>query len=892
MHIKRSAVKADRNRFLDQLSKDVTLADVSRPKQLFQRVRRAFPKAASAKRSGFVALPAVELEDGTLAATCADRAQRWRDHFMGQESGRSVSAKEYQLELLQKDRQCQDRPVLSDSSVLPSLAALETAVLSLRRAKAAGPDGITSELLRVAPTDSARRLFALYLKSTLALREPIEFKGGALMTLAKRAAMSFGCDKHRSIMLSSVPGKLFHKALRDKITPHLFRMCPDLHGGVRAGIGVDTISLSVKCFQALAAAAGELPAVVFYDVRAAYYQVLRECLTGDEPDDRVLLRFFHKLGVPAEAIGELRSKLEGMSILAENGCEPHLVAILREVFAGTWFRLDCHAPLVATSAGVRPGDPLADVLFAVSFSAYTRAVQCALRAAGLETLLPPCARQPPWDTPNGPVELGPASWADDFAALHAAATPGGLVQRVVSATGVFLTHATSNGIQLAFAVDKTAVVLPPRVAFCADVGIQNGPTGPYLAIQDAITGTRQSMPVVQAYKHLGGIITNTATVAPEVHYRFSQATWTLRPLRGILFGNPSIPLPTRRHLLQSLVESKFTFGSATLELHTVGSVRLWSRLYVSLFRSLQPRSAAQRKCHSYAVLQTARVCTPPLALAKARGSFLLRVLEQGPATLRHLLLLQWEASPTHSWLGQLHDDPVRALLEVMIDDRTWWKRQVQAAIRICLSDVDRWVQGVPPAGASAAPTASAPTELMDFPCPFCSAQFPLRKHLGAHMARRHGMVAPARLYMPQPTCVVCLRHYHTLPRVQRHLRGSKACLLRASLLMPPMSIAEVKEVEAADVTRAKKLRRGSWQLYTAALPVLPVYGPSQPTRAELRAHLDDEAPLSLLADPPVDPGFLAWIQAEAGFTTREPQRGSSASFWQQRIPVGCGNVRA
>ena len=236
------------------------------------------------------------------------------------------------------------------------------------------------------------------------------------------------------------------------------------------------------------------------------------------------------------------------------------------------------------------------------------------------------------------------------------------------------------------------------------------------------------------------------------------------------------------------------------------------------------------------------------------------------------------------------DCPIRALLDVLQDDTSWWKRQAQAAARQCLKDLDKWI-AVPTGGEIAAHDEVQVTEQALYPCPFCTASFPLRKHLGVHMARRHGVVAPARLYMPQPFCTVRLRFFHTLPRVQRHLRGSKACLFRATELLPPMTQAEVKEVEAQDALNARKLRKASWQLYSAAPPPLPVYGPLQPTRAELRQALGDEAPVSLLADPAVNAGTLEWIRAEIGYTTCEPKREGSRSFWQRRIVPGSGQSR-
>ena len=901
----RASVKADRNAYLDTLVKDVGLADIQHPKQLYQKVRKAFPKAASTRRGKFVALPAVELEDGTLAPDNEARAQRWRDHFASQESGEQTAAEAYSAAVLAADqRKHAQGAVCFDPYLLPSLADIEQDVLSLKRAKAAGQDGITAELLRMQPLLAARHLVGLQTKSILSLREPVEWKGGSLFTLAKKASAVFRCDKHRSILLSSIPGKLFHRGIRAKIMPSLLENVTDLHGGVKSGIGVDTISLSVTCFQSYTVKRGLLPALIFFDVRAAYYQVLRETLTGAPLDDKVICALFHRLGVPGHAFEELRIQLSKLASLAECGCSQHAIALAAEVFTGTWFRLDHFTPVVSTKAGVRPGDPLADVFFAVSFTAYVRAVQEALASKGLQTRLPPGKGAPPWKADPAPAVLGPASWADDFAVMHAAATAINLVAEVRAVTSVYLTHATANGIQLAFGADKTAAVFPATVAFQTGLGfcVQDGEIS--LPVLDETTGLFHDLPVVQAYKHLGNIVTSGGTTVPEINYRFSQAAWSLKPLRHTLFANPSISLVTRRLLLQSLVVSKFAFSTAAIVLRVSGHWRLWAKLYTRLWSALQPRRTSEHRAHSYTILHTAHAATPPLALAKARAGLLLRLLERGPATLRQLVFLQWQAAPDSSWLGQFIADiqhvglyqqaartllsqscPISSLITAVQDDRTWWKRQINAATKQCHQDLDAWHKErasgllVPPSQHKEVEVTAVPA----FACPFCDARFSLRKHLGTHVARRHGLPCPARLFAHHPTCVACLRYFHTMPRAQRHLKGSRKCLLRASRLLSPLSLQEIKEVEATDAKRRSKLQAGQWELYTAAPPPLQAFGPPQPTRAVLRDMLAEDSPLSLLSDPVVDPAFLCWVTGEIQLSTREPPRSDAPSFWHQRI---------
>ena len=244
----------------------------------------------------------------------------------------------------------------------------------------------------------------------------------------------------------------------------------------------------------------------------------------------------YRLGVPPSAYEELRSLLAGIASLADCCDSGHALALTREVFTGTWFRLDRSAPLVATAAGVRPGDPLADLFFAVSFSAYISAVQAALVAKQLHTPLAAGCSDPPWEAPAPPTVLGPASWADDFVAMHAAPDGPSLIARVQAATSVFLTHATANGIQLAFGPEKTAALLPPAVAFDAHPEIHKQGSTSWLEVADGITGAVQCLPLVQAYKHLGPLSLRFTTATPK--RRGASGRFVARCL-----GTPVFPFP-------------------------------------------------------------------------------------------------------------------------------------------------------------------------------------------------------------------------------------------------------------------------------------------------------------------------------------------------------------
>ena len=83
----KACAKADRIAYLQGLVSAVTLADLRNPKDLYQRVRRAFPQTRSARKPLFCPVPAVVTPDGDLAKDVDGRLECWRAHFADQEAG-------------------------------------------------------------------------------------------------------------------------------------------------------------------------------------------------------------------------------------------------------------------------------------------------------------------------------------------------------------------------------------------------------------------------------------------------------------------------------------------------------------------------------------------------------------------------------------------------------------------------------------------------------------------------------------------------------------------------------------------------------------------------------------------------------------------------------------
>ena len=125
------------------------------------------------------------------------RLQRWAEYFAEQEHGALLQPGKYGRAVLQARRARSltwQEPAVED---LPTLADVEEGILALSCGKASGLDNVTAEVLRADVAQTAKLFFPVYLKAALACREPVAWKGGALVTLAKRAGHTLQCSAYR-----------------------------------------------------------------------------------------------------------------------------------------------------------------------------------------------------------------------------------------------------------------------------------------------------------------------------------------------------------------------------------------------------------------------------------------------------------------------------------------------------------------------------------------------------------------------------------------------------------------------------------------------------------------------------------------------------------------------
>ena len=106
---------------------------------------------------------------------------------------------------------------------------------------------------------------------------------------------------------------------------------------------------------------GVSSAIVFFDLKAAFYSVLRQALLAVELDPTALIAALARLGLPSALIDAwLQQARQDHAVLDTN---PHLEELLQDCMTHTFFTVDGVPGLCHTTRGTRPGDPLGDLLF-------------------------------------------------------------------------------------------------------------------------------------------------------------------------------------------------------------------------------------------------------------------------------------------------------------------------------------------------------------------------------------------------------------------------------------------------------------------------------------------------------------------------------------------------
>eukprot|EP00438_Fugacium_kawagutii_P017234 Skav228673 [mRNA] locus=scaffold1332:626815:631419:- [translate_table: standard] len=747
-------------------------------------------------------LPYLLDEHGAPILDSAGQQERWIDFFSNMEGGTRVTAAELRSNWIQslKDIEAHDPEDPIRVEDLPSLMDLESALRAAPMKKAVGPDGLPAELCKVDPGALAHRLYPLLWKILLHGQEPLQYKGGRLTPIYKGKGAHGEVASHRSILVSNHLGKCLHKAIRTK-TYGLYESF--VHSSQLGGRRKIPVAVGVHFARAFLRGTGErhqAAALLFVDLKEAFYRLFRPLALGNAISDEDIAAAFCRLGMPTSALSDLRTHLlQEDCALQQAGLQPFQRRAIACIHSCTWFRLPLQRDYVQTSMGSRPGDCFADTVFSFIYARVLHTLEARLTEADLVVTVPdaPPGLELP-ATGGSHTQLGPI-WMDDTCLFIQAADSELLRPKLSAVTSITLDVLREYGLTPNLAVGKTELLVKPcgkgsrklKNEFFGPISNGMLPVlGEYQFDQVRVTGT---------YKHLGGIISCTATSCREIRQRVSLAHKAFSDHRRLLYQNQAIGQKQRLQAFNSLVLSKLVYGMESWVLATDATTKFFHSAVMRLYRRLL-KLRPQDLVSDAEVLFKLQLPSPSVILIRARLRYFGLLFGCGSAVDWGLLLSDsaWVAQIRQdlAWLWEqlAHASPLRdptdhlpQWIEIMQYSPRYWKRLVNRAAEHAIAQhanahyvttfheelydlllqADYNIEPVPLLTLEDPPAT--------FACMRCAKRFRSKAGQGAHFFKVHGVVAETRTRFDTTACGCCLKEFHTAGKLKSHLRYSTQC---------------------------------------------------------------------------------------------------------------------
>ena len=654
--------------------------------------------------------------------------------------------------------------------------------------KRAGHDGLQTDALRVAPRAMCRHLHPLAVKASLT-REPLDWKGGVAVPLWKGRGLQHEVNTYRSIMLQSTIGKLHHKFVRTRLLEVAGHMLKATQFSCKAGLGADFACLLARTAQARARKSRHNFALFFVDLQSAYYRAVRELLLplegSDEDTDAIL-----QLDIP-EWAGEVLQLLLRTPCSLEGIDDQHLLRILCDVHTDTWFAVDFAKDVARSRRGSRPGNPMADVIFALILAPVLHETDVALAGEGLKPQVVASARK--WLVgPGESLEDGMATdttYADDMAFMIEAAPHKDFLASVGFLVDLVHKGLVSRGLLPHFGPGKSGVLISANGQGAARLKQS--------LLDGALKTTMVTVLLVADYVHLGGVITNTGAMHHEVSRRIASHNEAVGVCGKQVFRQRGLAQQHKVTLYRSLGESRLLYNAGTWADLTATDERRLGTAYTNALRKAlglywtSDRAAAT----DYEVLLRAGLLTLKTQLRMRRLKLLGRIIARAPLALRAAIdnhigdPASWAARMMKDWewaqelladdSPKVEGDDLPAFIRASPRQWAHLLRLVQRnALRMEIEthEQTRWRKSL------AGWMAEAGVERSDwkgkgsnidngtFPCYSCGAVLQSHRAWTCHQRRAHGLVSTtAWLADGGTTCNFCMKDFHDNHRLQHHL---------------------------------------------------------------------------------------------------------------------------
>ena len=292
------------------------------------------------------------------------------------------------------------------------------------------------------------------------------------------------------------------------------------------------------------------------------------------------------------------------------------------------------------------------------------------------------------------------------------------------------------------------------------------------------------------YKHLGTVFTTQHDLQVELSHRIGVARSTFGLLSRPLLCNRKLPTELRLRLFNALVGSKLFFGLGSWHTLPIRQLERLRKAHIGFLRRVL-RIPFTAQITNSQVLH--RACTGDVRIRLAVDQ---KLFAHAPEIIQHVLQ-QEAAHHSDSWLAGLRADvewlnvtlpsaipqpwtgDFTDLIDFWQSSPTKWKRSVRLAFKIhcqqehIMTDVHTYHQQffrlLRQAGGTFQPDPEEAVARGDsFVC-HCKRTFSSAQGLALHKRKVHEEFSAEHAFVHGATCSVCLQHFWSSSRLQRHL---------------------------------------------------------------------------------------------------------------------------
>ena len=291
-NIKRS-LRSDKRRFIEKQAQEAeNAAQTGNMSKVYK-----ITKTLSGKKTG-VTSPHIKNSEGILLTNPVNIEERWVQHF------KTILNRPPPVRTADIPP-AQTRLNINCNS--PTLQEIKNAIKSLKNDKAAGPDGIPAELLKVNPDTTAEMLLPIFKKIWEEETFPEDLKNGHLSVLPKKGDLK-DCNNYRGIMLMSAPGKILTKILLERMKNTVDAILRKNQAGFRSNRSCTDQIATLRIIIEQSTELNSPLYVHFLDYSKAFDSIDRESLW------KIMAHY----GIPDKIISLVKSMYEG-----SGGCIIH-----------------------------------------------------------------------------------------------------------------------------------------------------------------------------------------------------------------------------------------------------------------------------------------------------------------------------------------------------------------------------------------------------------------------------------------------------------------------------------------------------------------------------------------------------------------------------------------